>query len=49
MKGIMQKVYKEKILSYKKNLNKNKITQHEKMYYSSILFNRQFLQDISRT
>ncbi|KJV75868.1 hypothetical protein OTSTA763_0165 [Orientia tsutsugamushi str. TA763] len=36
------------MLSYKKNLNKQGITQHEKMYYNSILFNRQFLQDISR-
>ncbi|SPR04010.1 Uncharacterised protein [Orientia tsutsugamushi] len=36
------------MLSYKENLNKNEITQHEKMYYNSILFNRQFVQDISR-
>ncbi|KJV55838.1 putative transposase [Orientia tsutsugamushi str. Kato PP] len=36
------------MLSYTKNLNKQGITQHEKMYYNSILFNRQFLQDISR-
>ncbi|KJV57382.1 hypothetical protein OTSKARP_0175 [Orientia tsutsugamushi str. Karp] len=36
------------MLSYTKNLNKQGITQHKKMYYNSILFNRQFLQGISR-
>ncbi|KJV71999.1 Uncharacterised protein [Orientia tsutsugamushi] len=33
-------IQREKMLSYKKNLNKNGITQHEKMYHNSILFNR---------